>query len=214
MVVCPFCFYLKTEKHRAGEFPCTVLAMSLWRAAAAKSKLSDFPLAPAGKNGYTDSAVRIYIRCMGATTTYVGMRELPLSYATVFFCFLRSVYHQYIPLSIPKIPKKESIIFLTGLSVPKTIDIFYISMYDKVKGDDVVPWSYNRLWKLLIDKKMKKVELRNAAGLNPKTLASMGKDETVSMDALESICDALNCRIEDIVEFVPGETKKNKKKQK
>ena len=103
---------------------------------------------------------------------------------------------------------------MVGLSIPKIIDIFYISMYDKVKGDDVVPWSYNRLWKLLIDKKMKKVELRNAAGLNPKTLASMGKDETVSMDALESICDALNCRIEDIVEFVPGETKKNKKKQK
>ena len=89
-----------------------------------------------------------------------------------------------------------------------------MSVYDKKKGDDVVAWSYNGLWKLLIDKKMKKVELRNAAGLNPKTLASMGKDETVSMDALESICDALNCRIEDIVEFVPGETKKNKKKQK
>ena len=78
-----------------------------------------------------------------------------------------------------------------------------MSVYDKGKGDDVVAWSYNGLWKLLIDKKMKKTDLLTAAGLNPKTLARMGKDETVSMDALGKLCTSLNCRIEDIVEFVP-----------
>ncbi len=78
-----------------------------------------------------------------------------------------------------------------------------MSVYDKEKGDDVVAWSYNGLWKLLIDKKMKKTDLLTVAGLNPKTLARMGKDETVSMDALGKLCTALNCRIEDIVEFVP-----------
>ena len=52
-------------------------------------------------------------------------------------------------------------------------------------------------------KKMKKTDLLTVAGLNPKTLARMGKDETVSMDALGKLCTALNCRIEDIVEFVP-----------
>ena len=51
--------------------------------------------------------------------------------------------------------------------------------------------------------KMKKTDLLTVAGLNPKTLARMGKDETVSMDALGKLCTALNCRIEDIVEFVP-----------
>lgn len=64
-------------------------------------------------------------------------------------------------------------------------------------------WSYNRLWKLLIDKKLKKTDLLTIAGLNPKTLAKLGKEETVSMDALGKLCAALQCRIEDIVEYIP-----------
>ena len=64
-------------------------------------------------------------------------------------------------------------------------------------------WSYNGLWKLLIDKRLKKTDLLTLAGLNPKTLARLGKEETVSMDALGKLCTALNCRIEDIVEFIP-----------
>lgn len=66
-----------------------------------------------------------------------------------------------------------------------------------------MPWSYNRLWKLLIDKNLKKTDLLSIAKINRKTLANMGKNETVSMDALGKICAALNCRIEDIVEFIP-----------
>jgi DNA-binding Xre family transcriptional regulator len=72
-----------------------------------------------------------------------------------------------------------------------------------------MPWSYNRLWKLLIDKNLKKTDLLSIAKINRKTLANMGKNETVSMDALEKICASLNCRIEDIVEFVPEEPKKD-----
>ena len=66
-------------------------------------------------------------------------------------------------------------------------------------------WSYNPLWKLLIDKKMKKTDLIPMAGLNPKTLARMGKDEDVSMETLNKLCNVLHCKIEDIVEFVPDD---------
>lgn len=64
-------------------------------------------------------------------------------------------------------------------------------------------WSYDKLWKLLIDKKMKKTDLLTSAGLHPQTLAKMGKGETVSMDALARICASLNCRIEDVLEYIP-----------
>jgi DNA-binding Xre family transcriptional regulator len=64
-------------------------------------------------------------------------------------------------------------------------------------------WSFAPLWKLLIDKKLKRTDLLSLANLHPQTLARMGKDEPISMDALGKICAALNCRIEDIVEFIP-----------
>lgn len=64
-------------------------------------------------------------------------------------------------------------------------------------------WSYNRLWIMLINKKMKKTDLLKVAGLNSVALAKMGKDLPVTMDTLEKICRSLNCQIEDIVEYVP-----------
>ncbi len=66
-----------------------------------------------------------------------------------------------------------------------------------------MPWSYAPLWKLLIDRNMKKTDLLQTAGIYSQTLAKMGKNEVISMETLEKICTALNCRIEDIVEFVP-----------
>lgn len=66
--------------------------------------------------------------------------------------------------------------------------------------------SYNKLWKLLIDKKMTKTELRLAADISTTTLAKLGKDETVSMDVMLRICKVLNCGIEDVVEIVNKET--------
>ena len=63
-------------------------------------------------------------------------------------------------------------------------------------------YSYNRLWKLLIDKRMTKTEMRTAAGISTNILAKMGKDEPVSMETLAKICTALNCGLDDIVEIL------------
>lgn len=60
---------------------------------------------------------------------------------------------------------------------------------------------YSNLWKLLIDKKMNKSQLKNAAHISTNAVAKLGKNETVSLDTLEKICVALECRIEDIVDF-------------
>lgn len=61
--------------------------------------------------------------------------------------------------------------------------------------------NYNKLWKLLIDKHMKKKDLREAAGITTNTIAKMGKSGDVSTQVLRKICEALECKIEDIVEL-------------
>lgn len=63
-------------------------------------------------------------------------------------------------------------------------------------------FTYKPLWKLMIDRDMSKVDLRDALGLSPSTLAKLSKDENVSMDVLERICRYFNCRLEDVVEYV------------
>jgi len=67
--------------------------------------------------------------------------------------------------------------------------------------------SYKRLWKLLIDRDMKKKDLAAAAGISTFTISKMGKGESVTTDVLGKICTALNCSIEDIMEFIPDEPK-------
>ena len=62
--------------------------------------------------------------------------------------------------------------------------------------------SYNKLWKLLVDKKMSKADLRKAVGMAPNTLTKMRKDEPVSLEVLIRICLVLDCNIGDIMEFV------------
>ena len=62
--------------------------------------------------------------------------------------------------------------------------------------------SYNKLWKILIDKKMRKMDLQNLAGLSSASIAKLGKDEPVTMEVLMKICANLNCDISDICEFV------------
>ena len=66
---------------------------------------------------------------------------------------------------------------------------------------------YNKLWKLLIDKEMKKSQLREAVGASKSTFAKLGKNENVTTDVLVKICTALNCDIGDIMELVPEDTK-------
>ncbi|OUP04156.1 Cro/Cl family transcriptional regulator [Anaerofilum sp. An201] len=61
--------------------------------------------------------------------------------------------------------------------------------------------NYSKLWKLLIDKKMNKSQLRSLAGISTNAIAKLGKNEFVSLETLEKICLALNCNIEDIMEF-------------
>jgi DNA-binding Xre family transcriptional regulator len=62
--------------------------------------------------------------------------------------------------------------------------------------------SYNRLWKLLIDKKMKKKDLVAAAGVSWSTIVKMGRDEHVSTDILVKICAALGCEVDEVMEIV------------
>ncbi|WP_294854015.1 helix-turn-helix transcriptional regulator [uncultured Oscillibacter sp.] len=65
--------------------------------------------------------------------------------------------------------------------------------------------SYNGLWKLLIDKGIKKMELRDRLGISNSTLAKLGKNEPVALTVLEKMCSVLDCQIGDIVQYVPDE---------
>ena len=68
-----------------------------------------------------------------------------------------------------------------------------------------MPVSYDKLWKLLIDKKMNRTELKEAAGISFNVLAKMGKNEFISMESLHKICLTLNCNIGDVIEFTEDE---------
>lgn len=67
--------------------------------------------------------------------------------------------------------------------------------------------SYNKLWKLLIDRNMKKMDLLDAVEMSPNTLAKLGRNEDVSMDVLRRICGYLECDIGDIMEMISTDTK-------
>ena len=62
--------------------------------------------------------------------------------------------------------------------------------------------SYKKLWKLLIDKDMKKEDLRLKAGITTTAMAKLGRNETVHMDILLKICKALDCGLDDILEII------------
>ncbi|EJP6471885.1 helix-turn-helix transcriptional regulator [Clostridium botulinum] len=61
--------------------------------------------------------------------------------------------------------------------------------------------SYDKLWKLLIDKKMNKTDLKEQAGITYNILARMGKCQPVNLESLYKICKCLGCNLEDIIEF-------------
>ena len=65
--------------------------------------------------------------------------------------------------------------------------------------------SYNKLWKLLIDRNMNKQTLKAAAGVSSASIAKLGKVDNITTDVLLKICTALNCDITDIMELMPGE---------
>ena len=62
--------------------------------------------------------------------------------------------------------------------------------------------SYNKLWKMLIDKNMNKHDLKELAGVSSASIAKLGKGDNITTDVLIKICEALNCRLEDIMESV------------
>ena len=66
--------------------------------------------------------------------------------------------------------------------------------------------SYNKLWKLLVDKKMSKADLRKAAGIAPNTMTRLRRDEEVTLTVLNKICATLEVDIGDIMEFLPEDT--------
>lgn len=63
--------------------------------------------------------------------------------------------------------------------------------------------SYKKLWKLLIDKDMKKKDLQASAGISWASITKLSKGETVSMDVLIKVCKTLDCNIGDIVDIIP-----------
>ena len=62
--------------------------------------------------------------------------------------------------------------------------------------------SYNKLWKMLIDKGMNKSDLREKSGISSASLAKLGKGENITTDVLLRICEVMDCRIEDILETI------------
>jgi len=62
-------------------------------------------------------------------------------------------------------------------------------------------FSYNNLWKLLIDRNMTKTELKEQIGISPSTLARLSKNQNVSLDVLGKICEQLDCNLDEIIEY-------------
>ena len=65
--------------------------------------------------------------------------------------------------------------------------------------------SYNKLWKMLVDKKMSKADLRKVSGVSPNTMTKLRRDEPVMLNVLDKICDTLGCNYGDIMDYVPEE---------
>jgi len=67
--------------------------------------------------------------------------------------------------------------------------------------EQIMVVNYNKLWKLLIDKKMKRTDLIKNAGISSNVLARMGKEEPISLESLGKICAFLDCKIDDILDI-------------
>ena len=66
--------------------------------------------------------------------------------------------------------------------------------------------SYNKLWKILIDKNITKTQLRDKVGMGPGTLSKLSKNQRVSLEVLEKICGELDCNFEDVVDYINERT--------
>ena len=82
--------------------------------------------------------------------------------------------------------------------------LYTVSVKDETGGRSMAI-SYNRMWKLLVDKKMSKADLRKAADIAPNTMTKLRRDESVNLAILGRICDVLNCDYGDLMQYVPEE---------
>ncbi len=69
-------------------------------------------------------------------------------------------------------------------------------------GKKIIKVSYDRLWKLLIDRKMKKIDLRKGSGISTNILAAMGKEQPIPIKSIMMICEYLGVDVSEIMEFV------------
>ena len=74
-------------------------------------------------------------------------------------------------------------------------------------GGEKMAVSYNKLWKMMIDKHISKTELTHLAGISTNAMAKLGRNEDVRVRVLEKLCTSLDCKLDDIVEFVPDSEK-------
>ena len=79
-----------------------------------------------------------------------------------------------------------------------------INIYIYFRGVEVAI-SYKKLWKMLIDREMKKKDLQAAAGISSASVTKLAKNENVNTEVLQKICAALSCDIGDIMEMIPQE---------
>ena len=78
-------------------------------------------------------------------------------------------------------------------------------MNENLRGIDTMQVSYKKLWKMLIDKDMKKKDLQADAGISWASVTKLSKGETVSLEVIMKICKTLNCNIGDIMDLIPDE---------
>ena len=85
-----------------------------------------------------------------------------------------------------------------------------MNLMETTKRKMKTKFSYNPLWKMLIDRNMKKGELQEISNVSAASIAKMGRCENVTTDVLLRICEALDCNIEDIMERIPLQQDKEK----
>lgn len=120
-------------------------------------------------------------------------------------------------------PKQNGVVELQSLNFPKRAQFFVNAVPEEKQGDwadhlrgaamngiiiikytqeGVMAVSYNRLWKLLVDRKMSKADLRKASGVAPNTMTKLRRDEEVTLTVLGKICSTLNVDYGDIMEYI------------
>ena len=124
---------------------------------------------------------------------------------------LPDLYHKQPMIHLTEIPHLQQESFATQcetLLLYANKERIILSKF--ISGGGSMAISYNKLWKLLVDKKMSKADLRKAAGIAPNTMTRLRRDEEVTLTVLHKICATHEVDIGDIMEFLP-ETEETEK---